>query len=496
MGFRARKIRNINLFDGPADHHNAFTIVVGDNGSGKTNLLIDTTQYYLTQYDELLNPRTIKERRELKHALRAGGFIAALNLLQTKQLPNKLICASTSQFERFPHKFNKNQRWYSQLYSYIGSKPYYPDVSPAFRIGATAISQLFAYDSLDNRKISALVRFLEEFNFGSTLKLKFRPTIKEKELQQFRKTNPEWVSLYNQSKLLTHDKKIGQVSSDATQEESNELSLESKLILKNASEDFEHDEILDLLYKLEHVHHQPEILVGLNDSQLITYSAESGHADLGYTKRDISQLLLAGLIVIEDIKTVKNQPSNSYKLSKDAKVQSLSSRSSGEQCLFLLFLGILSSIENQSLILIDEPEISLHPSWQQRFVEILRSSLKNFTGCHFIIATHSPLIVSDISSQYCQILDIKNNILFDAKEQFHRSSDYQLATIFGNPGHYNEYLLKSAMYVFSKYRTNLSFDEGDCLILIELNKHLNDLDETDPVKVLVSLLNEVKARHG
>ncbi|MBY8186655.1 ATP-binding protein [Vibrio fluvialis] len=39
----------------------------------------------------------------------------------------------------------------------------------------------------------------------------------------------------------------------------------------------------------------------------------------------------------------------------------------------LLFLGIISSIDDDALILIDEPEISLHPSWQQKFVEILHT---------------------------------------------------------------------------------------------------------------------------
>ena len=41
MGFRARNIGSIKLFNGIDNEKHAFTVVVGDNGSGKTELLLD-----------------------------------------------------------------------------------------------------------------------------------------------------------------------------------------------------------------------------------------------------------------------------------------------------------------------------------------------------------------------------------------------------------------------------------------------------------------------
>jgi len=67
--------------------------------------------------------------------------------------------------------------------------------------------------------------------------------------------------------------------------------------------------------------------------------------------------------------------------------------SSGELGIVTGFLGLASVIENGSLVFIDEPEISLHPEWQTKYVDLLRSTFESFTGCHFILATHSPLIL-------------------------------------------------------------------------------------------------------
>lgn len=72
--------------------------------------------------------------------------------------------------------------------------------------------------------------------------------------------------------------------------------------------------------------------------------------------------------------------------------------SSGEQMmikLFYCFAKIPSDIRENVLILIDEPEISLHPKWQQKLPEYFYNALEcmGFKKSHLIIATHSPLVV-------------------------------------------------------------------------------------------------------
>ena len=55
--------------------------------------------------------------------------------------------------------------------------------------------------------------------------------------------------------------------------------------------------------------------------------------------------------------------------------------------------GIVRVREN-SIILIDEPEISLHVVWQHEFLKDLEqiAALSQF---HALVATHSPQIISD-----------------------------------------------------------------------------------------------------
>lgn len=66
--------------------------------------------------------------------------------------------------------------------------------------------------------------------------------------------------------------------------------------------------------------------------------------------------------------------------------------SSGEQQLLSSLFGLVAEAEDHCLILMDEPELSLHPSWQTQFLDLLQEALKGFKGCHVIIATHSALL--------------------------------------------------------------------------------------------------------
>ena len=55
-----------------------------------------------------------------------------------------------------------------------------------------------------------------------------------------------------------------------------------------------------------------------------------------------------------------------------------------------------------SIILIDEPELSLHPKWQQRIVDVYRKIGKNN---QIIIATHSPHILGSVKKENIMLLD-------------------------------------------------------------------------------------------
>ena len=72
----------------------------------------------------------------------------------------------------------------------------------------------------------------------------------------------------------------------------------------------------------------------------------------------------------------------------------LAALSSGEQHEVVLLYDLLFRVEPDSLILIDEPEISLHITWQQEFVNDLEKVVK-LSGVDVLLATHSPEIIGE-----------------------------------------------------------------------------------------------------
>ncbi|MGW4049511.1 AAA family ATPase [Streptomyces sp. NPDC004779] len=78
-------------------------------------------------------------------------------------------------------------------------------------------------------------------------------------------------------------------------------------------------------------------------------------------------------------------------VSDEGRELDLASLSSGEQHELVLVYDLLFNVPTGALVLIDEPEISLHVSWQKGFISDLRKigSLVRFRS---VVATHSPQI--------------------------------------------------------------------------------------------------------
>lgn len=64
--------------------------------------------------------------------------------------------------------------------------------------------------------------------------------------------------------------------------------------------------------------------------------------------------------------------------------------SSGERQVIFIFLKVINGSVDDSLILMDEPEISLHLSWQEK---LLSEIVKVNSNSQIIIVTHSPAVV-------------------------------------------------------------------------------------------------------
>jgi predicted ATPase len=72
----------------------------------------------------------------------------------------------------------------------------------------------------------------------------------------------------------------------------------------------------------------------------------------------------------------------------------LDALSSGEQHQLVMFFDLIFKAKPQSLVLIDEPELSLHVTWQKALLKDL-IQIANQSELDIVLATHSPYVVSN-----------------------------------------------------------------------------------------------------
>ena len=78
--------------------------------------------------------------------------------------------------------------------------------------------------------------------------------------------------------------------------------------------------------------------------------------------------------------------------------------SEGEQQL-LMVLGLLRfTKEDESLFLLDEPDTHLNPAWSLRYLEFLRQIAGTQENSHIIMATHDPLVIAGLTRSQVQIM--------------------------------------------------------------------------------------------
>jgi len=164
--------------------------------------------------------------------------------------------------------------------------------------------------------------------------------------------------------------------------------------------------------------------------------------------------------------------------------------SSGEQCVVMTMLGIAARIKDGSLICIDEPEICLHPEWQERYIQLLMSTFQGFHSCQFVVATHSPQIVSRLGSENCYVLDLQSNSLQPAEAFNNRSIDFQLAQVFNAPGFKNEYMMRELLGVVGTLSSGQGLSQKQ-IDFIENAKVLKSaFSPDDPVLHLIKMVVE------
>lgn len=120
--------------------------------------------------------------------------------------------------------------------------------------------------------------------------------------------------------------------------------------------------------------------------------------------------------------------------------------SSGENLLLYIVSSLISEIQNNTLVLFDEPESHLHPNAISILMNILYKLLDEFNSFG-IIATHSPMVIQEISSRNVKVFRRDGNTL-DVSGIGYETFAENLTTItdeiFGNReiAQYHSYIMK------------------------------------------------------
>jgi predicted ATPase len=114
-------------------------------------------------------------------------------------------------------------------------------------------------------------------------------------------------------------------------------------------------------------------------------------------------------------------------LSKNDDLIPLKGASSGELSLISTLLYITATITDTTVILIDEPENSLHPKWQIEYIKKF-DELFYLYEPKIVVATHSPLIINgaEINTERVKIFKgTYGNFIYEEKEKINVEEIYQ-----------------------------------------------------------------------
>jgi putative ATP-dependent endonuclease of the OLD family len=132
---------------------------------------------------------------------------------------------------------------------------------------------------------------------------------------------------------------------------------------------------------------------------------------------------------------------NAYdvRLTKQGKSFMVSRASSGERELLTYLFSIYALNVRDALVVVDEPELHLHPKWQAMLLGLFRR-LSEQTGNQFLLATHSPTFVSPSSIQFVSrvysegqssnIIRLNRDDLPDAKHFFNIVNSHNNERVF------------------------------------------------------------------
>lgn len=363
------------------EYSNYFSLIIGNNGTGKSRLLCSIAKLFKQIYKD-------------KNSTKLFGSKANFNTV-----PNKVIALTNSLSDHFPldssfKKYRSVYERYNRADDFI--RNLYKD-SRYIYLGPRSRNNFFSNKTSINRALDIFFEYYSESEISGYYRhvfdyLDFEPILK----LQYR-----IPYLFKQSKhiskefLFTNTRTPMSITGQINEVDETKTQL-IDLYGQELADFFNNTEFSPDGYR--------EILINFSAKNTKRYTEDKQQYNNNIAEYRI-------LNILRKLNIVRSYEVKVYK--KGGFEFSFGEASSGEANILSTLLALLPLLEDNCMVLIDEPEISLHPIWQAKYIELLNNIFKHFHGCHIIIASHSHLLVTDLPPDRSTVITLQNDILLN-----------------------------------------------------------------------------------
>lgn len=441
----AREIKFISPDIKPSSRSFEISLITGQNGSNKSTLL-----------------------RELVAALAVPGSLSSIKLRRNSIAPPHIICTSGSVADRFPSKEStggRSSEFDVPNYSYLGQR-----VGPNLLSKKRPLETLLTFALADQRAH----RFDREFFHNAHRFAGIKPHVEYEILPRRGSSKDPKLDILGTIQDIANGKGGGQKQN---------LSGSVQILLRYVSvatakwllEEFHYDEFNELQQLMSGKTKKLRLMVGGNGASCDTV-----------TNSALRLGLVTDLLSLSDARGRSRLNGSEF---------SLFDLSSGEYHMYSSILGLGFGISESSVVLIDEPENSLHPQWQREFMEsVYEICSQVLESGHLVVCTHSPLIVGT-ALDGSTIVDLTGGAPEVKAIAFGASSDELLLSQFGIGSSRNRRIVDTVQRAVSLVERG-EFDNPEFIAMGgELSNIRRALGQDDPlIDVINALLEEEGTR--
>lgn len=440
-----------------------YSVLIGCNGVGKSTLLKEMVDFfvdlhaYINNFKQKMSSANKARLKGVKYhidgvcceVIRIGRtFLIKIDdrFLASKKLRVPTIVACNfGAFDKFPvQKVNGSSqtRYDVPYYKYVGAHVNGNMISSS----AIAFRLLFALkENMDDRQRQNLSSILDFIGYDHTITLNYSIVLKSKKNG----------SVYDH--VLQHVQKDKEYSKLTSEQRSNKVK-----------------ELYDF-YKNKEFAKQPTCNYDIDIDQ----NSLAANEDLNY---------------IYKLKQYDLVQATSVVFYKNGKQIASEEMSSGEFAMLSMVLSISTAAsDSHTLILIDEPELSLHPNWQMTIIDNLDRALKNQV-CHLLIATHSHMLVSDLPMNRSSVSqwekDKDGNLIANRIEEntYGWSAEEVLLKVFKTATDRNRYFGERIAKLLEQMGNDTITKEAVADELNELQEISQHLSDVDPMKMVLNTI--------